>query len=453
MQFLILNIQDIVFTGEDFIIVPVLLLFFTIILNVAKNNESNPELRAYLVRGFWVKIASVFFSSLVFAYVLGKSDSYYYFKHGLLILDLSDGRPDLRGLLFFPELDYEAALSINSYVRREASYMVDRFSAFFSLITFRSFIGTTLCFAAFSYIFIWKFFKVLFSRYYVVKGRLALAFLYLPSVVMWGSPILKDTLTFAMMCLICYYVFLFTLEKRFSLFSIVLVPTAIYIIGVIKSYILLSLFPSLLLYFILSFQDRINSSMIRTILFPLLLLLGLGIGVVGLQYTSSTFTKFNLDNIEEKAAGTIRWHGTRSEQAEGSGYSLGSDDLSSSAVLAKFPLAINVTLFRPYLWEARKPLIVLAALESAYIFYLTLTLFFKVRTRMFTVVFQDSFALFCMVFSLLFSGAVGMVSYNFGALTRYKIPGMPFYIMFLALAEFYAINERKSNTVSSVRRR
>jgi hypothetical protein len=40
---------------------------------------------------------------------------------------------------------------------------------------------------------------------------------------------------------------------------------------------------------------------------------------------------------------------------------------------------------------------------------------------------------FFLVFSLIFAFAVGVSSYNFGALSRYKIPCLPFYAAFLII--------------------
>ena len=43
---------------------------------------------------------------------------------------------------------------------------------------------------------------------------------------------------------------------------------------------------------------------------------------------------------------------------------------------------------------------------------------------------KDPNLVFCLVFSIIFAFAVGISSYNFGALSRYKIPCLPFYATF-----------------------
>jgi hypothetical protein len=84
----------------------------------------------------------------------------------------------------------------------------------------------------------------------------------------------------------------------------------------------------------------------------------------------------------------------------------------------------------------------ITAIESAIILLITLYLLVKTRIiGIFTVLNKYPFALFCLIFTLLFGFAVGFTSYNFGALARYKIPCLPFYGAFLAIIW----NETKSN--------
>ena len=51
----------------------------------------------------------------------------------------------------------------------------------------------------------------------------------------------------------------------------------------------------------------------------------------------------------------------------------------------------------------------------------------------FRIPFSDPRILMCFVFAFVFAVAVGISSANFGALSRYKIPCMPFYLMMILL--------------------
>ena len=113
----------------------------------------------------------------------------------------------------------------------------------------------------------------------------------------------------------------------------------------------------------------------------------------------------------------------------GAVYTLGDFDYSPAGMLRKLPLAINVTLFRPYLWEVNNPVMLLSALESLALFLFTLYVFYKRGVgATFKAIGSNPFLLFCFVFSLSFAFAVGIATYNFGSLVRYKIPLLPFYV-------------------------
>jgi hypothetical protein len=51
--------------------------------------------------------------------------------------------------------------------------------------------------------------------------------------------------------------------------------------------------------------------------------------------------------------------------------------------------------------------------------------------------------LFCLAFALVFAFAVGVSTFNFGTLSRYKIPIMPYYMLALGMILAYWKRERK----------
>ncbi|MBL7729907.1 MAG: hypothetical protein JNM88_01925, partial [Chitinophagaceae bacterium] len=96
--------------------------------------------------------------------------------------------------------------------------------------------------------------------------------------------------------------------------------------------------------------------------------------------------------------------------------------------------SIGATFFRPFIWEVNTPIALFSAIES--MLFLILTLIFFVRrgiSTYFNTIFGDPKLLMCFVFSIVFAIAVGASTTNFGALSRYKIPCMPFYFVMLLL--------------------
>jgi hypothetical protein len=107
-----------------------------------------------------------------------------------------------------------------------------------------------------------------------------------------------------------------------------------------------------------------------------------------------------------------------------------------------------VTLFRPYLWETKKALQFVSAIEAAAFFLLTLKVLLSVGLfRAWRAIMDDPTIQFCVIFTLIFAFAVGVSSYNFGTLSRYKIPCLPFYALSLVLI-YYRYNDPEKNVFS-----
>ena len=117
-------------------------------------------------------------------------------------------------------------------------------------------------------------------------------------------------------------------------------------------------------------------------------------------------------------------------------------------MLGKFPAAVNVTLFRPYIWEARKVITVLSSLEAMAFLLLTLKILIYVGPiKAWAAIRKDPNIQFCLIFTIIFAFAVGISSFNFGALSRYRIPCLPFYALALILI-FYRYNPPEKNIFS-----
>jgi hypothetical protein len=148
---------------------------------------------------------------------------------------------------------------------------------------------------------------------------------------------------------------------------------------------------------------------------------------------------YSLDNVVETSQITRDYIAQTSGES-GSAYSLGDFDPSLEGMLTKAPAAINVALFRPYLWEARKPIIFFNALEAALLLIITLRVVFSLGPiKLWQGISASPNIQFCVIFTLVFAFAVGISTYNFGSLSRYRIPCLPLFGLALVLL-FYRYN-------------
>jgi hypothetical protein len=181
-------------------------------------------------------------------------------------------------------------------------------------------------------------------------------------------------------------------------------------------------------------------------LVPLVLIITGMSGFYAVQKIGEDDPRYALDKIAQTAKVTAYDIGFYSGKDAGSGYSLGNLDGSFESMLALFPQAVNVALFRPYLWEARNPLMLLSSLEAAALLVITLFLLFRNPFRFFRSLGEPT-VLFCLVFSIVFAFAVGVSTFNFGTLTRYRIPLLPFYLLALVIIADRPKSERNDEVL------
>ncbi len=435
--------MEIFYGIQDLVLVPLL---FTIFLawgySYSNSNYAGTPLQNYFNNGLLYKLLGGLSAGAIYVFFYQRGDTLFYFKRASYVTELFWRDPTSNWIMYFPEFfksEYYRIVGFPEYYTAKANnYMVVRLASFCANFLFSSYFAVTTLFSFFGYIGAWKLYQVFYYHYPKLHKEITIFCLYLPSLVLWGSGIFKDTITFASLGILVYCINSVFVRSSYKPKYFVFGFICTYLIGVTKSYILMALLPSLVFYVVNQYSARLGSGFVRTTLFPIVLVVVGALSLVILNSLNSTFTTYNMDNMEERMEGFQRWHGKRSEQAEGSGYTLGSKATGGVGdLIQKFPLAVNVTLFRPYLWESRKPLVFLAALESLFVFYLTVTTLLKVGVfRYVGLLFSDPFVSFCFVFAIIFAFAVGLTSYNFGALVRYKIPCLPFYIATLYIARY-----------------
>jgi len=323
-----------------------------------------------------------------------------------------------------------------------SSFFVIRISAFFDLVTFSTYSATAILFAFFGFIGVWFFFLAFYELFPHLHSRIAIASFFIPSVFFWGSGLLKDTIVMACLGICTYQIKKFFIDKKWGGPAIIILIVGLLIMFNVKKYVLLCFLPAVLFWIYAGNLSLIRSAMLRIILLPFIIVLTMATGFYTIQKVGESDPKYALDKIAKTAQITAYDIGFYSGKDAGSRYTLGELDGSFSGMLKLAPQAVNVSLFRPYLWEVRNPLMLLSAMEAFILFLVSLYLLVS-RPRSFFRSLGDPNVLFCFVFSITFAFAVGVSTYNFGTLSRYKIPLIPFFTMALILIADQSNRERK----------
>jgi hypothetical protein len=251
----------------------------------------------------------------------------------------------------------------------------------------------------------------------------AVGFFLVPSVLFWGGGLTKEGLVmgfFGVLVLSTY-----RLLKDRAVLHVAGVAMGGVGVGMLKPYIL---FGYVVAVAAALYADRAwrDGGPIR--IRPAYLCLAGGLAVGGLLAMGTLFPQFEASSIAETLAGHQgNWE---SQDASGSIAMVGSSAARSIPQQAAFvPIALVNVLLRPAIFEAKNATMLLAAAESTLIAVGFFSIFRR-RSRAGSVemLLRSPLLVFCVVFVLTFGTGVGLATSNMGALSRYRIPMMPFYV-------------------------
>ncbi len=298
------------------------------------------------------------------------------------------------------------------------------------ILGFCAFVPTTLILASISFIGLWKLYELFIFYFPHLKKQFAIAIFFMPSVFFWGSSILKDTYTLSCIGFFTYGIFKFFILKERKLKYFILLLLASLIILLIKPYILFALLPGTIIWLNFTRVERIKNSLVRTLVIPFVMLFILLVLAGAYSVLGQYLGEYSLDNILNKAVKTQQdlvrgQYGTNS-------YDIGAYEPTLAGISSKIPAALNMALFRPFIWDARNPVMILSGLENLFMLLFTIYIFIRVKiTTLIKSLFSNPLLIFSFLFAIFFAFSVGLTTSNYGALVRLKIPCMPFYLISL----------------------
>lgn len=439
---------------RDLLVTPVFLFVIYAVAYMIRPLVSDDVNQRYFFPALTFKIVGAIALGLVYQFYYGSGDTFMYHTYGSRLVwnAFMDSPWDGLKLLFAdtknPGDVYQYASQI--YLFRDAnSYTMIRMAAFFDLFTFSTYSSTACLFAVFSFFGSWQFYLTFYKQFPHLHGRLAVAAFFIPSVFFWGSGVLKDSVTLACLGIATHQIYIIFIERKTRWFNVVVLLFSLFLIYSIRKFILQAYLPSVILWIGASQIYRIRAIILRVMVVPFVVAFLLGSAyytVIKIGEDDDRYAVTRLASTARITAYDIRyWSG----RFAGSGYSLGELDGSFESMVRLAPQAINVSLFRPYLWEVKNILMLFSAVESLVLLGVCVYVIGKQRTRIFSAL-SDPNILFAVSFALVFAFAIGVSTYNFGTLVRYKVPLLPFIVTALILISDYRKSERKVERLDSV---
>ncbi len=429
----------------DWILFPFYLLaIYSIIRKFWEKNCFTLEEQKKFKVGFWLKILGMLIYVIYHA-VKQTGDSHLFYDTGTKIFAYLKDDPITYFQLIFGDdenLRISKLAVLDDVVFEKGNYYPCKLSAFFLPLSLGYYLPCALIITSISYVFAIDYIKKIKQLFPNYEPYVYYILLFVPTIFIWSTCINKDiisytlTLSFVSTCLFIIKFKKVTMKDLFIIFF------SVKTVFIIKSYIILTALPFLAYYIINNlFFTSLNQVFKSFIGF-------FGIFLVYQLFLNNKIAndEFALNILAEQLLNTnLR---TSDANIAGSTYNLGIDYnlISGFESIKPYVLkSINVTLFRPYIFEIKSYAMILNALEST--FTLILSIFIILKNGVFNtmiLLFKNPLALFFLMYALIFSALVGVASGNFGTLVRYKIPCLPFWGLFLLMV-YIDFNERRKS--------
>jgi hypothetical protein len=423
---------------RDFIVTPIVTILVYLVAYFIRPMLTNGVTRKYYFPALTLKIIGALAVGFIYQFYYDGGDTFAYHTHGSRqIWNAIMDSPSTGLQMLFQNGSFEGDLWDVSdkiwFWRDRQSFFIVRIATVFDLFTFSSYSATAVLFAVLAFAGSWMLYLVFYEINPNAHFSLAICCLFIPSVIFWGSGILKDTVTFAFVGVSTFCLYKTLIKRRFNIWIFLLMLFSFFIIYSVKKYILIGFIAGIMVWFFSNGLLSVRSLALRLILVPICGLLCLSLTFISVKKVMEDDTRYSIDRLAHTSMITaydIRY-GWGARAGNGSGYTLGEVDGTWTSMLTLAPNAINVSLFRPYLWEVNSPLMILSAMESLVTLLLTLYVLIRIRSKI--IRYLRAEVVFCLVFASIFAFGVGVSTFNFGTLSRYKIPLLPFYWSALAI--------------------
>lgn len=418
---------------KDLYVTPFYLAIIYAIAYGVRSSVTNVYTKKYFIPALTVKIVGAIALGILYHTLYAGDTNNYYRQAGIIYKAFGDS---FAAGLELVTTSGDITPAIRKYTDQltwfghgSNEYFVIRVAAVFAVLSFNTYTVIAVLFAFVTFSGMWAMYMTFAKIRPQVYQELAIAVFFLPSVFFWGSGLLKDSLCLGALGWLFYAFYRGAIERKNVLRCSLVGASAVGVIFAMKVYILLAFMPPALLWVFNENSNKIRNTAVRWLSKPLFLGVGIVVALYAFTQLAASDDRFNVDKIGAQSKLTSDYLQQVSATERGSGYSIGVQDGTIGSMIKLAPQAVVVSLFRPFLWEARNPTMLLSALESTYFIILTLRILRRVGlVKTFSTISRVPVLTLCFVFSLIFAISVGISSGNFGTLVRYKIPLMPFYL-------------------------
>ena len=367
---------------------------------------------------------------------------------GLSVFDIlfMNNSNDSDLLSYYFEID-ESIYPVSGFMKHSGNFMVPKVGLIPFLLT-DSYLVLCFVFSFFALMGGIRLYRLFLIYFPGMRKEIAIATLLLPSVGYWSSGFMKDSLCFGALGFLLYGIYQLVIARRKMVESVIWIIVSFYLIYTIKVYILLALIPGIAFWLFGATGSRIRNKFTRraVVFFLLIAAAGATFYFLNIMTTDESLEKFSVDNLLESSEYSREIFERRGDQ--GSNFQF---NTTNPALLLVNGLI--ATFFRPFPWEITSFIVLFSSLEAVMFLLLLVFVLYKAGVGKFLkTIFDSPILILSFSFAVVFAAAVGISTTNFGSLSRYKIPCLPFYLMFV-LGAFYRLQIKYPKWVNWVLRK
>jgi hypothetical protein len=267
------------------------------------------------------------------------------------------------------------------------------------------------------------------------KMAAAFAFLFFPSVVFWGSGIIKESLALTGLLLLSVVYLKIMLKQRLTWQDVLWILPAGWILWGLKYYWAAVFLPvvitSLAIHFSVIRWPSLSTFKVGFWII-LFIVICFGVSFIHPNFYPTNFLNVLVGNHDAYVVTSGPGDLVHYNQLQPTGWS----------ILTNSPAALIAALFRPFVWEADNILKSITAFENLIILVLTFTSLARLRNVFRS---KENLIPFSMVAYIILLGLfLALSTPNLGTLARYKVGFMPFFIFLIVyrnpLVESLALN-------------
>jgi hypothetical protein len=424
------------FTAIDIVMTIIWLSICLIICLYIKNLNKDKEHYSFFMRNFFFKVIFAIIFAFYYIFFIGGGDTIAFWDSSLRLTNLFYFNPDF----YFQEWGqyYGTPGYISHFnsrtgmppgwIAREAEgYYTSKLISIINPLTFGSYLANTVIFAFITSLASFKLYDFIVSFGVHDSRKLATYFLFVPSLAFWCTGLSKDTII--TICLYYSIPLIYNLlfgKKKLKLFPILSILLFVLILNNVRSFMVVALIGP----FFFAFNVRLLNKYFTNKFakrFVNLIIFAIGFGFMSLYFGGESAQKYLSEaEITQKDF-------QNNPVYTGKKYDLGNVEFTPIGMLKAMPLAVFTGIYRPFPWEALSPGLILNALESILLFYLTFVFLFNNRGKRIQRIQNTDILMYAVFFVFVMAFMTGFTAVIFGVLVRLRAPLLPFFIMLLTV--------------------